>query len=104
MRLTAELKVAFRAARDQAGVRTNEFVRLAIEGQLPKIAEELLALGLGNAKSGDRPVKFDIDEVCLADLNDAAGETGVPALVLFRLALARASAMAERPRRRKAKK
>jgi hypothetical protein len=100
-KMTSGLKNDYRHARDLLGLKTTEFVEQAVSAQLPGIEQELLAIGLGLADvlGGSEPVKFDLSEVDIASLNETAGKTGIPATILFRLCLARASAVERQPKK-----
>ena len=97
-KLTESLKEAFRDWRDRQGITSQDAVDLAVTTHLHVEADELAAIGMGEACLGDQPIKLLVSDTCVDALKEGAERVGVPALFLARICLARAAVAPKRKR------
>ena len=90
-KLTESLKDSFRVWRDKQGIISQDAVDLAVTTHLHEVADQLMAIGMGEACQGDQPVKLLVSDTCVEALNETAERVGIPALFLARLCIARAA-------------
>ena len=99
--LEESLREDLRTAREAKGQTTANFVRAAVDDQLPALVERLHALGFGKPATQVRPARLPFAEETLQSLRTASHDVSVPANHLLALVLASAALAANtKPSRR----
>ena len=76
--LPEELREAMRGRREHRGQTVQEFIRAAVEDELPRLVETLGSLKIEPVSDDARPAKLPLDDQLLGELKVAAVATGIP--------------------------
>jgi|SRR6266852_4637332 len=103
VRIPEWLRQAMRKARDAAEKTNEQFVVEAVESKLPRLLEQLRAIGFGTLGGKRRPARlpFSTEAGTLRTLRDASNKVGVPAIQLLVLCLAGAVAQPGQTRKKR---
>lgn len=98
-RVDAALREAVTAKRDRQGKTSREFLRQAVQAELPALMQALAELGVGvEDAEGATPVRWAVDEDTLQALRHASQWTGLDQCQLL-VACLRLATRRKRPRR-----
>lgn len=90
-RFTEATRAKVKATRASRNMTTADLLKLAIQGELPKLVEALAHLGItGDLTEGKRrPARLPLTDSLIAELNEASEKTGIPGSLLLLASLTR---------------